>query len=56
LGDYYNKPEWKLTRSVIEENNTNLNINATSPLLCGCETWTLSKMKEKGLKIFERRI
>jgi len=25
--DYYNKSEWKFTRSIIEENNTTLNIN-----------------------------
>jgi hypothetical protein len=31
-GDYYNKSEWKLARSNIEENNTNPNINTTSLL------------------------
>jgi hypothetical protein len=56
LGDYCNKSEWKLARSVTEENNTNPNINAMSLLLCGCETWTFSKMEEKRLKIFERKI
>jgi len=26
---YYNKSEWKLAMSIIEENNTNLTINTT---------------------------
>jgi hypothetical protein len=56
LGDHCNKSEWKLARSIIEENNTNPNINTTSLLLCGCEMWVFSKMEERGLKIFERRI
>jgi len=25
--DYYNKSEWKFPRSIIEENNTTLNVN-----------------------------
>jgi len=27
--DYYNKSEWELARSIIEENNTNPTINTT---------------------------
>jgi len=30
--DDYNKSEWKLARSIIEENNTNPTINTTYPI------------------------
>jgi len=32
IADYCNKLEWKLTRSIVEENNTNLTINTTKAM------------------------